>query len=104
MMKTTKEEIKTTWFQRDGTPIKIKDMSDSHLYNTIKMLERLFKQYSINLGEIWAIGSMLQGEMAQMAFEEDFDRLLEEEVSIDRRFPSYPYLIKEAKRRKLAIE
>lgn len=29
------------WRQRDGTPIFVKDMDDTHLYNTMRMIERV---------------------------------------------------------------
>jgi hypothetical protein len=60
-----------TWTTRDGTTVRITDMPDTHLMNTIRLIER---------GHARAIGFYLlspgpQGEMAKDAFDQEFDDL-----------------------------
>ena len=65
------------WRMQDGTLIKPSDMKDGHLRNTIHFIER---------GTILAIQKLIgtymggpepQGEMAAMAFNEEFDTAME---------------------------
>jgi hypothetical protein len=58
------------WKMRDGTKIRIKDMGDSHLLNTIKMLERYGRAKHIQeTNELWSM-PYPQGEQAQMCFDQ----------------------------------
>jgi len=58
MKKVTKK-----WKMRDGTKIGICDMEDSHLDNTIKMIERICRE--VHARELTACASIsFQGEMA----------------------------------------
>lgn len=106
MKKTENVNLKTTWVTKEGKHILIKDMSDSHISNTIAMLERLYAHSQHNIEEFLRFGCMLQGEQAQIDFENalwDDDFYDSVTVPIEERFPSYPHLKKEAKRRKLSL-
>lgn len=43
----------TIWHQRDGTPIRVGDMEDSHLINTRNMLLRKFDKAKPRLQQRW---------------------------------------------------
>ena len=105
-MKKEPVNLKTTWVMRDGKHILIKDMSDSHLSNTIAMIERLYAVRQDHIEEFLRFRTMLQGEQAQIDFENALDDLSDDffSIPIEHRFPSYSHLKKEAKRRKLAVE
>lgn len=85
--------IITTWTTRDGNIIKISDMSDSHLMNTIKLIER---KYTKTVG-VYLTGPRPSGEMAQDAFDEEFDYLNEEGPNGYNE--AYDFLVEEAARR-----
>jgi len=63
------------WQTKDGRIIKVKDMSDDHIKNTIRMLERVQIHRS---GEGYSFLNFLKGEMAieccerEIQQEEDF--------------------------------
>ena len=92
------------WKTKDGKEIRIKDMTDIHLFNTIKFVEKiaesqreelLFSGYS-SLCEV-------HGEMAEYAIESSLNevRLMSIEEFASDEYPVYRYLKNEAKKRKL---
>lgn len=89
----------TRWRMRDGTTIAIKDMTDSHLMNTIRMLWRAWDASVLECG---AAISMLQGEMATFYAEREFDQMLEETPA--DKWPIYDDLYDEALARGLMVE
>ena len=82
------------WKMKNGQEISIEKMDDKHLYNTIKMLERNCTGSILNM-------SYPQGEMAQMAFDDGIDDILENGYMM----PGIYYkMIKLAKKRKIIDE
>ena len=68
--KTSKMRLPRKWKMRDGTKIKIKDMSTSHIRNTINMLKRN-GWVSTDTLNFYLTCEGPNGEMAQMAFEQE---------------------------------
>ena len=93
MRKNTKK-----WTQRDGTKIRICDMKDSHLINSIRMLDRMAEE---NLSVAYAGASMLQGEMASYYAEQEIHSL--ETDGAEAIYPIYGDLMEEAYNRKLKV-
>lgn len=97
MRKVTKK-----WKQKDGTKIRICDMTDSHLRNTINMLERFTKRLEIiQINTGYQILNMLNGEMAIDSVESDLAHLEEHGLDPWDEMPLYEDLCKEADRREL---
>ncbi len=64
-----------TWVQRDGAEILVKDMSSSHIKNTIRLLERYISALEEERNAAWAISCMVTGEMASLCIDNDIDDL-----------------------------
>jgi hypothetical protein len=64
------------WKTKDGQKIALGDMTDSHLENTIAMLERRKQAYGD--GTDFPCYPNFNGEMAQFFAEKDYDRALED--------------------------
>jgi hypothetical protein len=84
------------WTTKDGTKIRIKDMTDEHLLNTIRFLDRKAQEIKDN-----TCPPNFSGEMAQMCAEQAYDQLIEAET--EDLFPIYIDLAEEANRRKLEV-
>ncbi len=95
-MKTRK--ITRFWTQKNGSKVRICDMTDSHLTNTINLIERNADRQRYDLPY-----PSFQGEMAQYFAESQFDYLMNANVEdlADDLCPEYKYLVKEFDRRKL---
>lgn len=67
------------WKSKDGVSRPLSEMTDSHLRNTIAMLQR---KNDDEESSYWSAGSMLQGEMALDSWESSMDEVME---SVDQR-------------------
>ncbi len=86
------------WTCKDGRKIRIKDMDDQHLLNTIRMLERNADK---NLNSVFCAMSFVQGEMAQYFLEQELDNMIFDDNLVIH--PLYEDLMEEAVKRKLKI-
>lgn len=90
------------WTTNDGRKISVKDMEDSHLLNTIRMLQRGARALQSRETAICFILGEPQGEMAQDAYHAGMDELMNmEPLEYLETREDYSALTKEAKKRKL---
>lgn len=89
------------WQTKDGRIIKIADMDDEHLINSIRLLKRVVRnmRLSRDLAGL-SVLNFVQGEMAQYTIETDLelDARLSDEEWLDVHTP-YKELVGEAKTR-----
>ena len=87
------------WITRTGERVRVCDMSDDHLNNAIKMLERYAKVFRTQqLAEGYEILNFLHGEYAIQTLEDDLRRI--EEAAIEELVPDiYESLLLEKERR-----
>jgi len=92
------------WVMKDGTKVRIEEMSNQHIINSIRMLERHAKDiYCGDVYSMWNLYGTLQGEMALDQMENEINSLDEE--GWEGILPSSYYdLCKEAERRDLKID
>ena len=93
------------WTTKTGHRLRICDMDDSHLLNSIRLLRRTAKLHmEREIAAAYAVGSTLNGEMAQFYCDLDINRM--ENTSVDEFLdatPAYARLVAEAERRGLEI-
>lgn len=82
------------WTTRNGARLRICDMEDRHLVNTLRMLRRAHGEL---VSSAWAAACSLQGEMASYYAEQDIDRL----EQVESTHPLFGRLEMEALRRGL---
>ena len=83
------------WTMKDGQRIAVRDMDNGHLLNTIRFLERAAERKVQDFMSC----PMPNGDMAMMAWEQEFDAMCDAEV--EDFFPIYKHMIAEAVRRGL---
>lgn len=90
-------KVTKKWTTRDGTRVRICDMTNEHLVNTIKLCRRAHERAKEEIPY-----PTFCGEMAQFYAEREYDSFLESGPEVA--FPLYPDLLDEAYRRRLDIE
>lgn len=92
------------WTTREGVEMWIRDMTDSHLTNSIRMLERNTKRATEDaIANGYAMLGSLQGEMAQYCVEQELASIEEFGLDTHEAFPVYDELREEAERRGLKL-
>lgn len=93
----------TTWTTKDGRVIQIRDMSDGHLFNTVRLIRRTCVA-KLAKTVIWYTNCAGPGgDMSQMAFDQEFRDLLESDWR-DYAPPVLRSMVEEAKRRGGEVE
>jgi len=91
-----------TWKTKDGVEVPIKDLSDNHLLNIIRMLNRASELECFRLiCSAQQVLNTLHGEYARMGVEEDIDFLIFYGLDPAKLFPKYNDLVDERQRRGL---
>jgi hypothetical protein len=98
-------KVTKLWTCRDGRKVRICDMADSHLVNTIRMLRRkAAKVCNAELQAAYSISCLLQGEMASWECDLAIESM-ESDPSGEKFLPPiYDDLCDEADRRGLNFE
>lgn len=91
------------WTTKEGKKIRVMDMSDSHLVNTIKFLRKAASARISSDIDMAISTPPMNGEMAQELFEQGFEELLKETWQ-DRVPTIYLDMEEEAERRELSHE
>ena len=92
--------VKKTEWKQDGTVIKIKDMDDNHLRNTIKLMVR----HGTSADEVLRYRGFIMLERLQ---DEELcltDTNMPLEEIIEKIYPMYNNMLKEADKRKLEVK
>jgi len=99
-----KKQLAKTWTMRDGTVIKISDMSDRHLINTLNYLWRNAEELRTRAAFALDIAAeQTNGEMAAYYLEQDANHLYEmEDIDYLSTREDYCEMLAEAKRRGLS--
>lgn len=88
----TMRKITKLWKQKNGVKLRICDMTDGHLQNTIALLERKAEMEKSAIPY-----PMFNGDMAQFFAERDYDRAMAADASYF--YPIYEDLCLERERR-----
>ena len=93
---TTIRKCQKQWTCRDGAKVRICDMSDQHLINTIRLLQRL---HQAELAAMYAFSGTLTGEQATYHAEAMIDQMEHEDCA----HPLYEDMVQDAERRGLTL-
>lgn len=102
-MSTTASATKTTWKTSNGRLIKVSEMEDTHLVNTIKLLRR--NAQKLILQELAQMANYINNapDGAAMAAMSEADRIIEmtDDEYLSHRLPAFDALLLEAVNRGL---
>lgn len=102
-MKKNHKKVTKVWTTKDGSKIRICDMDDNHLVNTLKMLQRNARAHKINCEVFYLTCERPNGDMANLAFDQEADAQTNSTWE-DVVLPIFWDMLKEAERRRIKVE